>query len=171
MIGRRADSTVDCMTDMLFRRRFAAAAAAVATSATTATVCGAPRFSSCGLVATALSRGPAAADAVARGHSMSRGRQRLSRSRTPPVRAPRETVVAVWRRKWHAASARLDRVDYLVASAETRPSNTAADLGAKLAALVSLWQHRAEVLHLLKMLEDEERGLGDASPPSLRTRS
>ena len=57
-----------------------------------------------------------------------------------------------------------------VASAETRPANTAADLGAKLAALVSLWQHRAEALHLPEMLEDEERGLGDASPPGLRTR-
>ena len=101
---------------------------------------------------------------------MGRGRQRLSRSRTPPVRAPRETVVAVWRCKRRAASTRLDRVDCLVASADTRPANTAADLGAKLAALVSLWQHRAEALHLPEMLEDEERGLGDASPPGLRTR-
>ena len=57
-----------------------------------------------------------------------------------------------------------------VASAETRPANAAADLGVKLAALVSLWQHRAEALHLPEMLEDEERGLGDASPPGLRTR-
>ena len=101
---------------------------------------------------------------------MGRGRQRLALSRTPPARSPRETVVAVWRCKWHAASTRLGRVNCLVASADTQPASTAADFGSRLAALVSLCQHRAEALHLPEMLEDEERGLGDASPPGLRTR-
>ena len=103
---------------------------------------------------------------------MSQGRQRRPRSRTPPARTPPETVEAVWRRRWNAASTRLDQVNYLVASAEeSLPANTQANLGAKLAALVSLWQHRAEALHVLEMLEEEERGLGDASPPSLGTQS
>ena len=102
---------------------------------------------------------------------MSQGRQRRPRSRTPPARTPPETVEAVWRRRWNAASTRLDQVNYLVASAEeSLPANTQANLGAKLAAFVSLWQHRAEALHVLEMLEEEERGLGDASPPGLRTR-
>ena len=103
---------------------------------------------------------------------MSQGRQRRPRSRTPPARTPPETVEAVWRRRWNAASTRLDQVNYLVASAEeSLPADTRANLGAKLAALVSLWQHRAEALHVLVMLEDEERGVGDASPPGPGTRS
>ena len=63
-------------------------------------------------------------------------------------------------------------MNYLVATAyRSLPANTEANLGAKLAALVSLWQHRAEALHVLVMLEDEERGFGDASPPGPGTRS
>ena len=103
---------------------------------------------------------------------MSQGRQNRPRSRTPPARAPPETDEAVWHRRWHAASTRLEQVNYLVASAEeSLPADTPANLGAKLAALVSLWQHRAEALHVLVMLEDEERGFGGASPPSPGTRS
>ena len=103
---------------------------------------------------------------------MSQGRQHRPRSRTPPPRAPPETVEAVWHRRWHAASTRLEQVNYLVASAEeSLPADTPANLGAKLAALVSLWQHRAEALHVLVMLEDEERGFGGASPPGPGTRS
>ena len=102
---------------------------------------------------------------------MSQARQHRPRSRTPPARAPTEAVEAVWRRRWSAASTRLDRVNLLVAAAEERlPADTRADFGAKLAALVSLWQHRAEALHVLYMLEDEERGFGDARPPSPGTR-
>ena len=83
---------------------------------------------------------------------MSQGRQGRPRSRTPP-----ETAEAVWTRRWHAASRRLDEVNYLVATAESLPANTEANLAAKLAALVSLWQHRAEALHVLEMLEEEGR--------------
>ena len=82
----------------------------------------------------------------------------------PPARAPPETVEAVWRRRWRAASTRLEQANYLVASAEeSLPADTPANLGAKLAALVSLWQYRAEALHALLMLEEEKWGLGGAS--------
>ena len=53
---------------------------------------------------------------------------------------------------------------------ESLPANTEANLGAKLAALVSLWQHRAEALHVLEMLEEAEalhraaQGGGAAEP-------
>ena len=63
-------------------------------------------------------------------------------------------------------------MNYLFADFEVGlPADTRADLGAKLAALVSLWQYRAEALHVLFMLEDEERGVGDASPPGPGSRS
>ena len=45
----------------------------------------------------------------------------------------------------------------LTIAEESLPANTEANLGAKLAALVSLWQHRAEALHVLEMLEEEVR--------------
>ena len=89
---------------------------------------------------------------------MSQGRQGRPWSRTPPARTPPETVEAVWRRRWQAASRRLDDVNHMVTIAEeSLPANTEANLGAKLAALVSLWQHRAEALHVLEMLEEEVR--------------
>ena len=132
---------------------------------------------------------------------MSQGRQGRPRSRTPPARTPPETVEAVWRRRWQAASRRLDEMNYLVATAyRSLPANTEANLGAKLAAFVSLWQHRAEALHVLEMLEEQARpwfwqhraealhvemleeseaqhrwealqSLGDASPRSLGTQT
>ena len=104
---------------------------------------------------------------------MSQGRQHRPRSRTPPARPPPETAEAAWRRKLHAATtAYVEEVDYLAASAEVSlPADTPASLGAKLAALVGLWQQRAEALHVLVMLEDEERGFGGASPPGPGTRS
>ena len=103
---------------------------------------------------------------------MSRGRQHRPRSRTPPARAPPETVEALWRRRWNAAATRFEQVNYLFADFEVGlPADTRADLGAKLAALVSLWQHGAEALHVPFMLEDEGRGVGDASPPGPGTRS
>ena len=88
---------------------------------------------------------------------MSQGRQRRPRSRTPPARTP-PPHAPVWRRRWQAASRRLDEMNYLVATAyRSLPANTEANLGAKLAAFVSLWQHRAEALHVLEMLEEEVR--------------
>ena len=104
---------------------------------------------------------------------MSQGRQHRPRSRTPPARPPPETVEAAWRRRLHAATtAYLEEVDYLAASAEVSlPADTPASLGAKLAALVGLWQQRAEALHVLVMLEDEEKGFGGAGPPGPGTRS
>ena len=87
---------------------------------------------------------------------MSQGRQGRPRSRTPLARTP-PVHAPVWRRRWQAASRRLDEVSYLVATAESLPANTEANLAAKLAALVSLWQHRAEALHVFKMLEAEGR--------------
>ena len=95
---------------------------------------------------------------------MSQVRQGRPRSRTPP-----ETAEAVWCRRWQAASRRLDEVSYLVATAESLPANTEANLAAKLAALVSLWQHRAEALHVFKMLEAEGRPW--EPPPSLGTQT
>ena len=95
---------------------------------------------------------------------MSQGRQHRPRSRTPPLRAPLVTAEEVWHRRWRAWSTRLEQANYLVASAEeSLPADTPANLGAKLAALVSLWQYRAEALHALLMLEEEKWGLGGAS--------
>ena len=103
---------------------------------------------------------------------MSQGRQHRPRSRTPPLRAPLVTAEEVWHRRWRAWSTRLEQANYLVASAEeSLPADTPANLGAKLAALVSLWQYRAEALHALVMLEEEKWGLGGASPTGPGSRS
>ena len=86
--------------------------------------------------------------------------------------APPATVEAVWSRGWHAWTTCLERVNYLVASAEeTLPADAPANLGPELAALVSLWQYRAEALHALVMLEEEKWGLGGASPTGPGSRS
>ena len=103
---------------------------------------------------------------------MSQGRQHRPRSRTPPPRAPPETVEAVWHRRWHAWSTCLEQVNYLVASAEeSLPADAPANLGAELAALVSPCRYRAEALHVLAVLEEEKWGFGGASRPTPGTQS
>ena len=100
--------------------------------------------------------GPAASPAVSYGASL----------------APPATVEAVWSRGWHAWTTCLERVNYLVASAEeTLPADAPANLGAELAALVSPCRYRAEALHVLVVLEEEKWGFGGASRPTPGTQS